>query len=65
MLDKVGITESLAQNVVAIRWDDILPQVRHQARRSLINFFAVALAGCRTRPIEIALGVLGQFSGAA
>ena len=63
MLDKVGITESLAQNVVAIRWDDILPQVRHQARRSLINFFAVALAGCRSRPIEIALGLLDQFSG--
>ena len=63
MLDKVGVTESLAQNVVATRWDDIPPLVRHQAKRSLINFFAVTLAGCRSRPIEMALGLLDQFSG--
>ena len=63
MLDKVGITESLAQNVVATRWDDVPPRVRHQAKRSLINFFAVTLAGCRSRPIEIALGLLDQFTG--
>ena len=64
MLDKTGVTEILARQVVATRWDAIPPQVRHQAKRSLINFFAVTLAGCRSRPIEIALGLLGQFSGA-
>src|SRR5262249_39793772 len=37
--------------------------VRHQAKRSLINLFAVALAGCRTEPIEIALASLAEFSG--
>lgn len=63
MLHKPGVTESLAQRVVATRWDDIPPQVRHQAKRSLINFFAVALAGCRSRPIEIALRSLAEFSG--
>jgi len=63
MLDKVGVTESLAQNIVATRWHDVPPQARHQAKRSLINFFAVTLAGCRSSPIEIALGLLGQFSG--
>lgn len=63
MLDRVGITESLAHNVVATRWEDIPPQVRHQAKRSLINFFAVTLAGCRSRPIEIALRSLSGFSG--
>src|ERR1700745_2066844 len=62
MLDK-GVTESLAQNIVATRWHDVPPQARHQAKRSLINFFAVTLAGCRSSPIEIALGLLGQFSG--
>src|SRR6202035_2068437 len=36
---------------------------RHQAKRSLMNFFAVALAGCRTRPVEIALRSLAEFSG--
>jgi 2-methylcitrate dehydratase PrpD len=37
--------------------------VRHQAKRSLINFVAVTLAGCRSRPIEIALSSLTEFSG--
>jgi 2-methylcitrate dehydratase PrpD len=60
---KMGVTESLAHHLVATRWDDVPSQVRHQAKRSLINFFAVALAGCRSRPIEIALRSLAEFSG--
>jgi len=63
MLHKPGITESLARHVVATRWEDIPPQVRHQAKRSLVNFFAVTLAGCRASPIEIALRSLAGFSG--
>ena len=31
--------------------------------RSLVNFFAVTLAGCRSRPIEIARRSLAEFSG--
>jgi 2-methylcitrate dehydratase PrpD len=63
MLHKPGVTESLAHHIVATRWDDIPMQARHQAKRSLINFFAVALAGCRTAPVEIALRSLAEFSG--
>jgi 2-methylcitrate dehydratase PrpD len=63
MLHKPGVTESLARNVVATRWDDISSPVRHQAKRSLMNFFAVTLAGCRSRPVEIALRSLAEFSG--
>jgi 2-methylcitrate dehydratase PrpD len=63
MLHKPGVTEGLAQHVVATRWDDIPAAVRHQAKRSLMNFFAVALAGCRTSPVEIALRSLAEFSG--
>jgi 2-methylcitrate dehydratase PrpD len=63
MLRKPGVTESLARHIVATRWDDIPSQVRHQAKRSLINFFAVTLAGCRARPIEITLRSLADFSG--
>ncbi|MGB8397285.1 MmgE/PrpD family protein [Bradyrhizobium sp.] len=63
MLDQPGVTKSLARFIVATRWDDIPSQVRHQAKRSLINFFAVALAGCRTGPVEIALRSLAEFSG--
>jgi 2-methylcitrate dehydratase PrpD len=63
MLNKSGVTEGLAQHVVATRWEDIPSQVRHQAKRSLMNFFAVTLAGCRSRPVEIALRSLAEFSG--
>jgi 2-methylcitrate dehydratase PrpD len=63
MLHKPGVTESLAQNIVATRWEDIPAPVRHQAKRSFMNFFAVALAGCRTQPVEIALHSLSEFSG--
>jgi len=63
MLTKMGVTQRLAHHIVATRWDDVPSQVRHQAKRSLINFFAVTLAGCRSRPIEITLRSLAEFSG--
>jgi 2-methylcitrate dehydratase PrpD len=63
MLQRPGITETLAQYVATARWEDIPPEVRHQAKRSFMNLFAVALAGCRTEPVEIALGSLAEFSG--
>ncbi|MGA7996134.1 MAG: MmgE/PrpD family protein [Bradyrhizobium sp.] len=63
MLHKSGVTESLARFIVATRWEDVPAPVRHQAKRSLLNFFAVALAGCRTAPVETALRSLAQFSG--
>src|SRR5882757_1159601 len=62
MLHKSGVTQSLAHYVVATRWEDVPSPVRHQAKRSLMNFFAVALAGCRTGPVEIALRSLAEFS---
>ena len=62
MLQKSGVTESLARFIVTARWDDIPSPVRHQAKRSLMNFFAVALAGCRTGPADIALRSLAEFS---
>src|SRR5450755_3056690 len=63
MLHKPNVTQSLARLVVTTGWDDIPQPVRHQAKRSFLNFFAVALAGCRTRPVEIALRSLSEFSG--
>src|SRR5258706_1577792 len=63
MLKKPGISQRLARFIVAARWDDIPLPVRHQAKRSFMNYFAVALAGCRTGPVEIALRSLAEFSG--
>src|ERR1700761_4558218 len=63
MLHKPDVTATLARYVAAMRWEDIPQEVRHQAKRSFINLFAVALAGCRTEPVEMALASLSEFSG--
>ena len=63
MLHQPGVTERLAKFVVDTRWNDLPNDVAHQAKRSLVNFFAVALTGCRNETIEIALGSLASFSG--
>ena len=57
------VTESLAQFVVGARWDALPPPVAHQAKRSLLNIFAAALAGCRDATVETALASLAAFSG--
>jgi 2-methylcitrate dehydratase PrpD len=62
MLHRPGVTQNLARFVLEARWDDIPELVRHQAKRALLNFFAVALAGCRSGPVEIALQSLAEFS---
>jgi len=63
MLHNPGVTEKLAQLVISTQWDDLPNEVVHQAKRSLLNFFAVALTGCRTETVEIALASLAMFSG--
>jgi 2-methylcitrate dehydratase PrpD len=63
MQPRPGVTSTLARFVAGTRWEDIPDPVKHEAKRALLNFFAVALAGCRTPPIEMALGSLSEFSG--
>jgi len=63
MLPRPGVTQNLARFVVETKWKDIPDPVRHEAKRALLNFFAVAIAGCRTGPVEIALQSLTEFSG--
>jgi 2-methylcitrate dehydratase PrpD len=63
LLQQLGVTARLAQFVAAARWEDAPQAVRHQAKRSLMNLFAVALAGCRTSPVEMTLTSLSEFSG--
>jgi 2-methylcitrate dehydratase PrpD len=62
MTDRSGITSTLARFVVNTRWNDIPERVRHEAKRSILNFIGTALAGCREEPIEIALASLAEFS---
>jgi 2-methylcitrate dehydratase PrpD len=63
MQPRPGVTPALARFVVDTRWEDIPERARHEAKRALLNFFAVALAGCRTEPVELALKTLAEFSG--
>lgn len=62
-LPRPGVTSTLARFVADTQPEDIPPSVRHEAKRALLNFFAVALAGCRTEPVELALQTLAEFSG--
>jgi hypothetical protein len=63
MPQEKSVTAGLAQFVAATQWDALPPDVVHAAKRSLMNFFAVALTGCREPAIEIALQSLAGFSG--
>ena len=56
------VTENLAAWAAATPWEALPAQVVHQAKRSLLNFFAVALTGCRNSTIETALASLAAFS---
>lgn len=61
---QVEVTRKLAEFVHQCRWEAIPPALRHEARRSLVNFFAVSLAGCKDPTLVKATGVLNQFKGA-
>src|SRR5438552_7724592 len=63
MLPRPGVTQTLARFIVDTKWEDIPDKARHEAKRALLNFFAVAIAGCRSEPVELALKSLAEFSG--
>ena len=63
MLPRPGVTQDLARFVAETKWENVPDKVRHEAKRALLNFFAVTIAGCRTGPIEMALESLAEFSG--
>jgi 2-methylcitrate dehydratase PrpD len=56
------VSRSLAEFVVRTRWEDIPQAMRHEAKRSLVNFFACALAGCRDPALIAAGKVFARFS---
>jgi len=50
MLHTPAVTPILARFAVEARWEEVPAAARQQAKRALLNFFAVALAGCRSPP---------------
>jgi len=60
--NELDTTARLTAFVADCRWEDIPDAVRHEARRSLMNFFAVALAPAQDRTLDIALRTYARFS---
>jgi 2-methylcitrate dehydratase PrpD len=60
---RTDLTTSLAGFVAKSRWEDVPSQVRHEAKRSLLNFFGTAIGGSRDGAVETALGVMSAFAG--
>jgi len=59
------ITATLAGFIAHSRWEDVPPRVRHEAKRTLLNFFGTALGGCRDEAVEHLVAVLAPLSGPA
>lgn len=55
-------TAVLTRFIAQCRWEDVPSHVRHEAKRSLMNFFAVALAPAQDRTLDIALRTYGRYS---
>ena len=56
-------TRTLARFIARSRWADMPAQIRHEAKRALLNWLGCALGGCRDETVERALAALGPFSG--
>lgn len=56
------VSRQLAKFTASFQWDDVPEHVRHEAKRSLLNYFATALSACYDPTIEKAVNVYGKFS---
>ena len=56
-------TRALASYVVSSRMEDIPEDVRHEARRALVNYVGCAVGGSPDRAVELAIRALGPYSG--
>ncbi len=62
MTENSNASAAIAQFVAHARYAHVPPAVIHEAKRSLLNFFATAISGCRDRPFEVLLRSLTTFS---
>jgi 2-methylcitrate dehydratase PrpD len=58
-----AVTRQLARFLAESQWHDIPDPVRHEAKRTLMNFVGTALGGCGDIAMELALRALGPFFG--
>ena len=56
-------TKILASYVTGARIEDIPQDVRHEARRAIVNYMGCAVGGAPDAAVDIAIRTLGPFSG--
>ena len=59
----ITASRMLAEFAVNVAYEDIPSPMLHEATRSLMNYFAVGLGGCRDRTIDIAFATYSEFAG--
>lgn len=64
MAEPSGATRQLAAFIAETTADQLPAAVWHEGKRSILNFFATAVAGCGQDAIEISLKSLTEFSAA-
>jgi 2-methylcitrate dehydratase PrpD len=60
---QTGVTHRLGDFIAGSRWADLPDAVRHEGRRSLLNFLGCALGVAMTPPIDMPMRVLASLSG--
>ncbi len=58
------LTRQLAGFIERTRWQDIPQAVQYEAKRALVNYFAVCLAGCDDPDVATAISLFQRFSSA-
>ena len=56
-------TRALASYIVNNRLDDIPEDVRHEARRAIVNYMGCAVGGAPHPAMDITLRALGPYAG--
>jgi 2-methylcitrate dehydratase PrpD len=59
---EASASETLAKYIAAASWEEVAAQ-SHEAKRSILNFFATALGSAYDPAVTVALSVLAPFSG--
>jgi 2-methylcitrate dehydratase PrpD len=57
------VTRQLARFIVDSRWGGIPREIRHEAKRALLNWLGCALGGCNDPAVDTALAALNEFAG--
>ncbi len=58
-----GVTRDLARCIVSSSYAGISPAVRHEAKRSILNWLGCALGGCNDEAVVTAIAALSPFAG--